>query len=131
MVHIKLKMKRVLISLLLTLTLAAYGQEQPRVVEKYEKHARIGNFLTRWYYELIGTSTIWKEHLILFDDQTYRYVYEGGECATFDRDEVGSWEKKDGFLSLNGEQQYLIKDGKLYLPSKPVNQEAWVMKKVK
>lgn len=123
-------MKRILISILLTLTFEAYGQEQPRVVEKYEKHVRTGNFMTRLYHDLIGTSTIWKEHLILFDDQTYRYMYKGGECATFDKNEVGSWDKKDGFLWLNGEQHYLIKDEKLYLPSTPLSQEAWVMKKV-
>lgn len=116
---------------MLTLTLAVYGQGQPNILEKYEKHVRVGNFLTRWYYNLIGTSTVWKEHLILYDDNTYRYVYKGGESATFDRDEVGTWEKKDSFLLLNEEQHYLIRDGRLYLPNKPLNQKAWVMKKVK
>jgi len=129
-VHIKLKMKQILITIMLTLTLAAYGQEQPKVVEKYEQHTRAGNFLNRWYFDLIGTSTIWKEGLTLYDDQTYRYVYKGGESGTFDRDEVGSWEKKDSILLLNGERHYLIMDDKLYFPGKPINQEAWVMKKV-
>lgn len=113
------------------MTLTAYGQEQPSIVEKYEKHIRVGSFLTHWFYDLVGTSTIWKEQLTLYTDQTYRYVFRGGECATFDRDEVGSWEKAEGFLLLSGEQHYLIKDDTLYLPSTTVNQKAWVMKKVK
>lgn len=129
--HIRLKMKRILLFVMLILTLVAYGQEHTNVVDKYEKHVRVGNFMTRWYYDLIGTSTAWKERLILYDDQTYRYMYKGGESATFDRDEVGTWEKKDGFLLLNGEQHYLIRDGRLYLPNRPFNQRAWVMKKVK
>lgn len=79
---------------MLILTITAYGQEQPRIVEEYEQHVRVGNFLTRWYYDLIGTSTIWKEHLTLYDDQIYRYVYKGGEGGTFDRDEVGSGKRR-------------------------------------
>ncbi|ARS35331.1 hypothetical protein [Pontibacter actiniarum] len=67
----------------------------------------------------------------MYDDQTYRYVYKGGECATFDEDEGGSWAKEGGYLLLNGEQRYLIEDDKLYLPGKPVNKKAWLMKREK
>jgi hypothetical protein len=121
-------MKKLLIVIMLTLSLATYGQEQPRVVEKYEKHNRVDNLLTRWYYDLVGTSTSWKEQLTLYDDYSYRYVYTGGECATFDRDEVGSWEKTEDSLFLSSGQRYVRKDNKLYLPATPINQKTWVMK---
>lgn len=113
------------------ITVIAYGQEQPRIVEKYEKHVRTGNLLIRWYYDLRGTSTVWKERLILYDNRTYRYVYEGGECETFDRDESGSWEKTENLLLLNSEKHYIIKKDKLYNPDTPINEEAWVMRRVK
>jgi hypothetical protein len=116
---------------MLAITLIAHGQEQPQVVATYERHARIGNFFTQWYYNARGTSTMWKEHLTLYDNQTYRYAYSGGECATFDRDESGQWEKSGHSLLLNGEERYRIKEDRLYIPGTPIHEKTWVMKKVK
>ena len=113
------------------MTVVANGQEQPKVIEKYEKHARIGNVFTQWFYNIRGTSTTWEVHLTLYDDQTYRFVYKGGECGTFDTDESGNWEKSKNILLLNDQKRYMIRENKLFFPDKPINKKAWVMKRVK
>ncbi|WP_018477124.1 hypothetical protein [Pontibacter roseus] len=124
-------MRLILLTLAMLVTVAAHGQEQLRVVERYEKHVRTGSFLTRWYHGVRGNSTLWKESLILYGDQTYRYVYAGGECATFDTDEAGNWEKSGDFLWLSNQKRYLVKENKLYVPDTPIQEKAWVMKKRK
>ena len=124
-------MKKILLILILGSSLKAFGQPGPNVLAKYKKTERLGNFLTRWYFDIAGTSLAWKEQLTLYSDSTYRYIYQGGECATFDMNTSGKWTIKDNVLILNEEQKYRIVNKKLY-SSEPslVNNQTWVMKKV-
>ena len=97
----------------------SFGQEKPKVVAKYKNVARIGNFLTRWYYDLRGTSLVWKETLTLYADSTYQYIYRGGECGTFDEDRMSTWTVNGDTLKLETNldgfiQWYIMSDSKLY-----------------
>lgn len=112
-------------------SLASYAQEKPRVVEKYKKHVRRGNLLTSWYFKIRGSSTVLKEELILYSNSTYRYVYDGGECGTFDTDESGTWKMSEDLLVLNGGRSFKIINNKLYYPDTYINEETWAMKRIK
>ena len=125
-------MKKLLVILILTISSTAFGQPDPVALAKYQKTERIGNFLTRWYYDIVGTSLVWKEELTLYPDSTYRYVFLGGDCATSYMSNSGKWTKDDNIIRLNNEQQYRIVKGKLYWREAPeINKHTWVMKKVK
>ncbi len=113
----------------MTTAVVAYGQEKPKAVETYTKHVQMGNLFTRWYYNIRGTSTVFKEQLTLYGDSTYRYVYVGGECGTFDTDETGNWRLTGNLLVLNGKPRYQIVNHKLYYPESYVSEKKWVMKK--
>lgn len=113
-------MKKVLLILIICISTQAFGQQETKVVAKYKDTARIGTFLTRWYYDIRGTSLVWKKSLTLYSDSTYRYVYQGGECGTFDEDVKGTWIVSDNYLILKKDdlpdRTYQLVDNKLYWP---------------
>jgi hypothetical protein len=80
---------------------------------------------------MVGTSTVLKEQLILYGNSTYRYVYDGGECGTFDTDESGTWQISGNLLILNGKPRFRIVNNKLYYTDTYIDEETWAMKKIK
>ncbi len=99
--------------------LVFFEKQEKKIKAIYTKTERLGNFITRWYYDLMMTSLISKEELILFEDQTFHYKYRGGQSGTFDLDEKGKWvilrdslylEFKDDVLDTS----YLLKGNRLY-----------------
>ena len=114
-------MKKILILLMIFFATETSGQEKPQEIEKYRNVERLGNFMTRWYFDLVGTSLVWKETLILYSDFTFHYVFRGGECATIDEDTRGTWNKSGDTLRLTSyhggfNHTYIIANGKLYPP---------------
>ena len=87
---------------------SAFGQGTLKTVAKYKRTERIGNFVTRWYYDIIGTSLVWKESLTLYTDSTYQHIYRGGECGTFDEDKTGKWTTNGDTLCLETDSEWLI-----------------------
>ncbi|MCE7057244.1 hypothetical protein LZF95_21365 [Algoriphagus sp. AGSA1] len=127
-------MKLTLLILTIFLSALAVSQEHAKVVSKYKRTERMGNFITRWYYDIIGTSLLFEEELVLFDDSTFSYYYVGGECGTFDTNQEGYWIISNDTLRITGDQNlisrfYLIKKNKLYSLNK--GKDEWVLKKVK
>ena len=111
------------------------GKEKPKKISEYNDVERMGNFLTRWYFDIMGTSLVWKQKLILYSDSTYHYTFKAGECATIDKDSKGNWRIKNDTLILEGNansfnHKYVIANDKLYLPEIDVenNPKNWIMK---
>lgn len=111
------------------------GKEKPKKISEYNDVERMGNFLTRWYFDIMGTSLVWKQKLILYSDSTYHYTFKAGECATIDEDSKGNWRIKNDTLILEGNansfnHKYVIANDKLYLPEIDVenNPKNWIMK---
>ena len=127
------KMKKVLLIWTIFISTLAFGQQEIEVIAKYKDTERIGNVLTRWYYDLLGTSLVWKQSLTLYSDSTYRYVYQGGECGTFDEDIQGTWTLSNNLLTLHvndlPDRAYQLIDDKLYWPETEVYDKHHVVMK--
>ncbi|MDN4165504.1 hypothetical protein QWY31_08330 [Cytophagales bacterium LB-30] len=128
-------MKYTILILILIISIETFSQDKPKVVAKYKDVERLGNILTRWYYDLRGTSLIWKRTLTLYSDSTYHYMYDGGECATFDENIRGIWTiNKDTLKLSTGNEMfiwlYIISNGKLYSLQNNIekNPNNWEMK---
>ena len=111
------------------------GNEEPKIIGEYKDVERLGNFITRWYFDLVGTSLVWKQKLILYSDSTYHYTYQAGECATTDEDSKGIWKIKNDTLQLVANNDfynrtYVISNGKLYFPEIDIEKDPknWEMK---
>lgn len=125
----KRAMKRILLILTICISTSVFGQQEPEIIAKFKDTERIGNFLTRWYYDILGNSLVWKKSLTLYSDSTYRYVYQGGECGTFDEDTKGIWKQDGQLLILDNELTYKLINNKLYWPeSDPTINRNVVMK---
>ena len=95
----------------------------------------MGNFITRWYFDIVGTSLIWKQKLILYSDSTYHYTFTGGDCATVNEDSKGKRSIKNDTLILEGNAnsfnyKYVMTNEKLYFPEIDVENSPknWIMK---
>lgn len=117
------------------ISLSTLGQEELKIVSKYKDTERLGNFLTRWYYDIVGTSLVWKKRLTLYSDSTYHYTYHGGECGTFDEDRKGIWIMKGDTLILKTDEElfnhyFLVAKDKLYHLEADIknNPNKWIMK---
>ena len=128
-------MRRILIILMIFFSSGTVAQETPREIKEYKNIERLGNFITRWYFDLVGTSLVWKETLTLYSDSTFHYVFRGGECATIDEDTRGTWNISNDTLRLTSHHDffnhtYIIANGKLYPPELDIkkNPKGWAMK---
>lgn len=126
-------MKKLLVVATILFSTLAFGNEEARIIAKYEATVRMGNIITRLYYDIVGTSLLFKEKLILFSDNTYNYTYKGGECATFDTKESGIWSISNDTMYLKNDQAnsnkfYIVKDNKLYESSAERTKNKWILK---
>lgn len=126
-------MKKLLVVAIILFSTLAFGNEKARIIAKYEATVRMGNIITRLYYDIVGTSLLFKEKLILFSDNTYSYTYKGGECGTFDTKEAGTWSISNDTMYLKNDQAdlnkvYIIKDNKLYESNSDRTKDKWILK---
>lgn len=123
--------KLTLVSMLFISTLA-FCQEEREVVAKFKNTERLGNFLTRWYYDVLGTSLAYKERLTLYSDSTYNYVFFAKECGIMNQNTSGRWELSENMLTLYAdelpERTYQLMDDKIYHPLAIPSGNNWVMK---
>ncbi|WP_416864867.1 MAG: hypothetical protein ACMVP2_20390 [Imperialibacter sp.] len=112
----------------------AFGQAEPELLGEYKRTERMGNFLTRWYFDITGTSLIWTERLRLYSDSTYHYMYFGGDCGTFDEITKGTWSTDSTTIVLTPSDDqpptsYIPNKGRLYHPNAELfDKKSWVMR---
>ena len=120
-------MKQISFIVALFISTLAFGQQEPEIIAELKGTERIGNFITRWYYNVVGTSLVWKQSLTLYSDSTYRYVFQGGECGTFDENTRGIWKLNGNMLTLDNGRAYLFVDNKLYQPEPDLTNKNVIM----
>lgn len=128
-------MRLVLLITSLCIATPSLGQKNSSVIAEYRDTERMGNLITRWYYDIVGTSLIRKERLILYHDSTYQYTYQGGACGTFDEDRTDFWVVKGDTLILEADnelhnRQYIQANSKLYDVSTDIKNDPknWAMR---
>lgn len=123
------------------MTMAAFGQETPEVVEFYIRHDQIGPFFKRWYWHLRGEpTTVWIETLKLTDDKRFEH-FTSTTCLPGST--YGTWTKEGNFLILKAdtvwgnnflpeprEYEFLVDKGRLYSEPAEIRNKKWIMKKV-
>jgi len=115
----------------------AFGQEKIKSVDYYENKVKTGPLFMRWYWAIRGGSAYaWKETLLLKNDSSFSYSYQGGECGTFDHSGSGTWTKKDKELFLRPNDNcyklqnlYIIDKRKLYASLDSLNNGTIAFKK--
>ena len=110
-----------------------FGKEKIKIEAKYGVTVRMGNIITRWYYDILGTSLLFEKRLILFSDKTYGYSLKGGECGTFDINESGIWRISNDTIYLKNNQIYsnrifIIKDKRLYDQGSEIKKDKYCLK---
>lgn len=109
-------MKKLLLVIAVFSSVTVFSQDNPTVLAQYKDTARLGNFITRWYFDILGGSLVWNMSLTLYSDSTYRYIFHSKDCGTFNEDTKGKWKLNGNLILLDNQPAYQIIDNKLYRP---------------
>jgi hypothetical protein len=131
----------IVIGTFLVVSMTAFGQGTPEVVEYYVRHDQIGPFFKRWYWHLSGEpTTIWIETLKLTDDRRFEH-FTSSTCLPGST--YGTWTREGQVLILKAdsvwgnnfmpeprEYRFVINQGRLYYGQDDIRNKNWTMKKV-